>query len=169
MRGRWVAAAVGLLLLPLLAGCPKERGETPGRGDKGKPAADPVPTPAAAPKDWPVGGRTFYGMKITVWVEEGYTPFYVTVAATDTTTGEHVNVISTQDELGLKVHQQYWTVPIAYPGGDVVQVTVHVKAAKPGQSRGYITIREGGPRLYTRSAEFNGTAAAALDYTTQRH
>lgn len=168
MKARRIVLAAALaVLLPVLAGCPKERGEIGGHGDAAKPAAGSVPTPAAAPKDWPVGDKMFHGAAITVWVEAGYTPFYVTIEATDTTTGEHINLISTHDELGLKVDRQYWTVPLAYPAGHHVHLVIHVKAAKPGQGKGYITVREG-ERPYTSSAGFNGTASAALDYTTQR-
>jgi hypothetical protein len=164
---RIVLAAALAVLLPLTTAADCKKGESPGHGDAAKPPAGAVPTPAAAPKDWPVNGRKFYGAAITVWVEEGYTPFYVTIDVTDTTTGEHINVISTHDELGLKVDRQYWTVPLAYPGGHRVHIVVHVKAAKPGQGKGYITVREGS-RPYASSAGFNGTASAALDYTTQR-
>lgn len=169
MKARRIVLAVALaVVLPLLAAADCKKGETPGHGGgAAKPPAGSVPTPAAAPKDWPVGDKMFHGAAITVWVEQGYTPFYVTADATDVTTGEHINLISTHDELGLRVDRQYWTIPLAYPAGDHVHVVVHVKAAKPGQSKGYITIREG-ERPYTSSAGFNGTASAALDYTTQR-
>lgn len=164
-----LAGAVTLVLLCGANSCDTKSGDT-GGGNGGNggaaPAAGAVPTPAAAPKDWPVGDQEFWGMAITVWVEAECLPFYVTADVTDATTGEHINLISTDTELGMKVTYQYWSVPVAYPAHHDIKVVVHVRASKPSQ-RGYITIREG-ERPYTKSTDFNGTAAAALPYDNQR-
>jgi hypothetical protein len=171
-RRKIAVALVAFVLAPLLmaskcgTGAPAE----PAHGNPADPPKQPdagaVPTPVAGPKDWPVGGYEFWGMAITVWVEASCLPMYVTVDATDTTTGEHINVVSSDTELGLKVNYPYWSVPLAYPAHHGITVTVHVKASKPSE-RGYIAVREG-DRPYARSTDFNGAAATAIEYQNQR-
>ncbi len=168
-----IVAALLALVLPFLAAgsCDFSKKESDGgAGNAADPPKQPnpgtVPTPVAGPKDWPVGGHEFWGLAVTVWVEEQCLPFYVTVDATDTTTGEHINVISSDTELGLRVGFSYWSVPLAYPAHHAVTVTVHVKASRPSE-HGYIAIREG-DRPYARSVDFNGTAATAIEYQNQR-
>lgn len=177
-RRRIAAALAATVLAPMLAAgtCDmKQHGgdDGAGSGNQGnaydpakQPAAGVVPTPVAGPKDWPVGGYEFWGLAITVWVEAQCLPFYVTVDATDTTTGEHINVVSSDAELGHKVTYSYWSIPVAYPAHHGLTVTIHVKASKPSE-RGYIAVREG-DRPYARSADFNGIAAAILEYQNQR-
>jgi hypothetical protein len=139
---------------------------------KGGPGAtrDPntPPKPADADRDAEVGGTLLRAAKFSVWVEDANWPVRVTIEAVDHTTGERINVIDTPKELGIEVKGPgIWTVPLAYPAGHHVEVTIKATATAHKSAQGFVAFVDGKGRR-AESVGFNGTAAAVLHATTRR-
>jgi hypothetical protein len=138
---------------------------------KGGPEAshDPnePPPPGKADRDFEFHGTLLREGKFSVWVEDRCWPVKVTIDATDETTGEHINVIDAPGGLGYEVKGPgLWTVPLAYPAGHHVTVSIKATAAQKSP-RGYVAFvdgRNGRPE----TSGFGGTAAAHLGTHTNR-
>jgi len=157
-------AALGALLLPLLAGVAACKPE------KAKPKKEVDPN--APPEPWPARddfSRELKVITISAWVEKEFGPYYVKMDATDHDTGQHVNTNEhpEDDPRGQRIdggHQFQFT--LAYPTHHNVELTIAVTASKPGSLKGYIATRDG--RRYARSSSFGGTAKSVLNVYTQR-
>jgi len=136
--------------------------------DETKAPADPnqPPPPVDAPKDWPINGARVNGAMISMWVEPDRWPVSIVVTVENHTTGEKINL--TGDQWG-KAKDVYgpgiWSVPLAYPAGDRVEVHIAAHSVQPS-AKGFVAWRDG-PRL-SRSAQFHGSASAELTVWTER-
>lgn len=132
-------------------------------GDDGgkEPTKDTPPEPweADPKKEWP-GIRV---AALSAWVEPAYGYYRVTATAKDLTTGEVINIIDAPDELGMKMKpgKQFQHV-LAYPEGHRVELNMHVKAEKPGSTKGYLAVRVPARRAGRKTETLNGLAAKSL-------
>lgn len=130
---------------------------------------DVPPKAADADRDAEVGGVLLRAAKFSVWVEDANWPVRVTIEAIDHSDGDRrVNIIDTPKELGIEVKGPgIWTVPLAYPAGHHVEVTIKATATAHKSARGFVAFVDGkGSRA--ESVGFNGTAAAVLHTATRR-
>jgi hypothetical protein len=154
---------LGLLAaLPLLGAAEKCKSEDP-NSSTGNGAHDSQPDPFRVNKDFP----GHHVVALSAWVEPQFGTYRVQATAKDLSTGDTTTLADDPtDKTGATGQQiaagHQWKYTLAFPEGHQCEVNVHVKASKPGSTKGYIALRTIDRRPGQKSVGFNGLAAASL-------
>lgn len=163
MRRRSLLGVLGAALLG--AGAWECGPEAPQKQDPNDPKPPP---PARADSDAMIGGTQIRAAKISLWVEPTAWPVSISVDVENHTSGQKITLTGDQWGKSVTVHGPgQWTVPLSYPAGDRVEVTIKADGVHPSP-KGYVAWRDGREGRYARSSAFNGGTHAGFTVWTQR-
>jgi hypothetical protein len=159
---------LGLLAaLPLLGAADKCKGGDP-NSSSGSEAQDVQPDPFRVNKDLP----GHHVVALSAWVEPRFGPYRVQATAKDLNTGDTTTLADDPTDKTGATGQligpgKQWKYTLAFPEHHQCEVNIHVKASKPGSTKGYIAVRTIDRRPGQKSVGFNGLAAASLYTITE--